>query len=185
MQRRRVLTANALDGTAVFAADEEVEPISATLIPGAEFHAIWGADNPARLPLRDDPAPIQGWFPPPGGFRFAFVSIPPEASGGPADLDLDAAIAELQQKLPGMAEVLEPESPGMHTTDTVDFSVILSGTVFLELDDGAQRELRAGDCVVQNGTRHAWRNRSHEPCAMAVAIIGATRTTQSNASGAN
>jgi hypothetical protein len=52
--------------------------------------------------------------------------------------------------------VLEPQNPGMHTTDTVDFDVIVSGEVFLELDDGSEVLLKAGDCVVQNGTRHAW-----------------------------
>jgi uncharacterized cupin superfamily protein len=51
-----------------------------------------------------------------------------------------------------MAEVLEPENPGMHTTDTVDFDVVMSGEVYLELDDGSEVLLKAGDCVVQNGT---------------------------------
>lgn len=176
MQRRRVVTANTPDGTSVYAADETVEPITAALIPGGEFHAIWGADEPVALPLDGAPARTAGWFPPPGGFRFAFVTIPAEASSDQADLDLDDAIAELQRKLPGMAEVLEPENPGMHTTDTVDCGVIVSGNLWLELDNAAQLELHAGDCFVQNGTRHAWRNRSGEPCVMAVAIIGATRT---------
>ena len=42
-----------------------------------------------------------------------------------------------------MAEVLEPENPGMHTTDTVDFDVVISGEVYLELDDGSEVLLRA------------------------------------------
>lgn len=49
----------------------------------------------------------------------------------------------------------------------------MSGRVILELDDGATRELRAGDTVVQNGTRHAWRNPFDEPCRMVVVLIGA------------
>lgn len=32
---------------------------------------------------------------------------------------------------------MDPSDPGMHTTDTVDFEVVLEGTVVLELDDGA------------------------------------------------
>jgi hypothetical protein len=32
----------------------------------------------------------------------------------------------------------------MHTTDTIDFEVVLSGEVVLELDDGAERVLRPG-----------------------------------------
>jgi quercetin dioxygenase-like cupin family protein len=78
--------------------------------------------------------------------------------------------------LPGMAEVLETDNPGMHTTDTVDFDVILSGEIYLELDDGAEVLLKAGDCVVQNGTRHAWRNRSSENCVIAVTLVGAARS---------
>jgi len=54
---------------------------------------------------------------------------------------------------------------------------VLSGEVWLELDDGAEVHLRPGDCVIQNGTRHAWRNRSTEPCVIAVALVGAVRTT--------
>ncbi|MGE0857709.1 MAG: cupin domain-containing protein [Gammaproteobacteria bacterium] len=63
----------------------------------------------------------------------------------------------------------------MHTTDTLDFVVMLSSEVWLELDDGAERCVRAGDCVVQNGTRHRWQNRSDRPCVMAAVMVGATR----------
>jgi quercetin dioxygenase-like cupin family protein len=87
-----------------------------------------------------------------------------------------ALVAEMQQKLPGMAEVLEPDHLGIHTTDTVDYDVVLSGEVYLELDDGVEVLLKPGDCVIQNGTRHAWHNRSSEKCVIAVALIGAERT---------
>jgi quercetin dioxygenase-like cupin family protein len=70
---------------------------------------------------------------------------------------------------------MEPDHPGMHTTDTVDFDVVVSGEVYLELDDGAEVLLKAGDCVIQNGTRHAWRNRSSQPCVNAVAFVSAQR----------
>lgn len=63
----------------------------------------------------------------------------------------------------------------MHRTDTIDFNLIVSGEVWLELDDGVEVQLKAGDCVVQNGARHRWRNPSSEPCIMAVAQIGAAR----------
>jgi len=82
-------------------------------------------------------------------------------------------MAEMETKLPGLAAVMEPDHPGMHRTDTVDFIVITSGEVWLELDDGAEVRLQAGDCVVQNGSRHAWRNKSNAPCQFAHALIGA------------
>lgn len=74
-----------------------------------------------------------------------------------------------------MAEVMEPDHPGMHPTDTVDFDLVVSGEVWLELDDGQEVHLRAGDCVVQNGTRHAWHNRASERAVVFVALLGAAR----------
>ncbi len=88
----------------------------------------------------------------------------------PPDLDIPAALAEIDRKLPGLGEVLEPDHPGMHRTDTI---IVISGEVWLELDDGQEVHLKPGDTVVQNGMRHAWRNKSSEPCVLAVTLIGA------------
>jgi quercetin dioxygenase-like cupin family protein len=63
----------------------------------------------------------------------------------------------------------------MHTTDTVDMEIMLSGEVVLELDNGVERTLRTGDVNIQNGTRHRWHNRGTEPATMAVVMVGATR----------
>jgi quercetin dioxygenase-like cupin family protein len=70
---------------------------------------------------------------------------------------------------------MEPNNPGMHTSDTIDFGYVISGSIWLELDDGVQKELHAEDTFVQNGTRHAWRNKSSEPCKILVVVIGAHR----------
>lgn len=70
---------------------------------------------------------------------------------------------------------MEPDNPGMHTTATIDYEFVVSGEITLELDDGAEVTVRAGDTVIQSGTRHAWRNRSAEPCTMVVVLIGAHR----------
>jgi len=76
---------------------------------------------------------------------------------------------------PGLLSTWEPDAPGMHTTDTVDFGVVLHGTMLLELDDGAVRALTAGDAFVQNGTRHRWHNPGPGRAALAVAMVGAGR----------
>ncbi|HET7201498.1 MAG TPA: cupin domain-containing protein, partial [Burkholderiales bacterium] len=62
--------------------------------------------------------------------------------------------------------------PGMHRTDTVDYCVVLSGEIWAVLDEG-EVLLRAGDCLVQRGTSHAWSNRSEEPCVIAFVLIDA------------
>jgi hypothetical protein len=48
----------------------------------------------------------------------------------------------------------------------------------LELDEGQKVHLRQGDCVVQNGTRHRWRNPLPEPCLMAFISVGGKRAAK-------
>ncbi|KAK5058668.1 hypothetical protein LTR84_010932 [Exophiala bonariae] len=54
-----------------------------------------------------------------------------------------------------------PESPPlMHRTQSLDYGVVISGEMVMELDDGSTTSLKPGDVVVQRGTYHAWRNPS-------------------------
>lgn len=176
MKMRRVVTGQTGDGTSVFVSDEEVEPVTLQLLPGWEFHRLWGADAPVALPTDGSAPAAPRYFPTVDGFRFAVFTLGPGSERLADDIDMEAALAEFEERLPGMAEHLEPEEPGMHTTDTVDFDYVASGEVYLELDDGAEVHLRAGDCVVQNGTRHRWTNRSDAPCTIVVALVGAPRS---------
>jgi mannose-6-phosphate isomerase-like protein (cupin superfamily) len=174
MNVRRVVTGHNAEGKAIVASDEEVEPVTVSLFPGIEFHRLWGADAAPSFP-DDGSQPVHAaYFPPVGGFRFGLCSMPPATSAAvPDDLDLTAALAELEQKLPRMAAHMEPDAPGMHTTATVDYEYVLEGDVVLELDDGAEVNLRPGDAVVQNGTRHAWHNRGDTTARLVVVIVGA------------
>lgn len=175
MDVRRVVTGQESGGKSVFVSDERVAPTTLSLLPGWEFHRVWGADSAVALPADGAEPDAPRYFPPSAGFRFAVFTVGPGGEQVVGDIDIEAALAELDEKLPGMAEEMEPDDPGMHTTDTVDFDFVISGEVFLELDDGAEVHLRAGDCVVQNGTRHRWNNRSDEPCTIVVTLLGATR----------
>jgi quercetin dioxygenase-like cupin family protein len=74
-----------------------------------------------------------------------------------------------------MLEAIDTEYPQMHSTNAIDFVVVLSGKLRLEVDDGQEIELHKGDSLIQNGTRHAWHNRASEPCEMIAATIGAPR----------
>jgi quercetin dioxygenase-like cupin family protein len=58
----------------------------------------------------------------------------------------------------------------------MDYLVVLQGEATLELDDGEQTVLTAGDVVVQNGTRHAWRNHGTGPLTLLAVSIGSDRT---------
>jgi mannose-6-phosphate isomerase-like protein (cupin superfamily) len=172
---RRVVTGQDASGKSVFVSDTKVEPVELGIMPGSAFHRLWGSDEPPALPT-DGTAPAAPlYFPPGNGYRFAFFTLGPDSVTIPPDLDIGQALEELSVRLPGLAEAMEPENPGMHTTDTVDIDVVISGEVDLELDDGSEVHLTAGDCVIQNGTRHAWRNRTDEPVVIFVALLGAER----------
>jgi mannose-6-phosphate isomerase-like protein (cupin superfamily) len=174
MDVRRVVTGHDADGKAVFVSDERVPPIIPSLLPGNEFHRLWGADEAPQFPDDGSRPDAPQYFPPVGGFRFGLFTIPPDGgAGAPAHLDIHAALADLEEKLPGLAGHMEEDNPGMHTTATVDFEVVLSGSCTLELDDGATVDVGPGDTVVQNGTRHRWSNKGTEPCVLAVILIGA------------
>jgi mannose-6-phosphate isomerase-like protein (cupin superfamily) len=170
---RRVVTGKNAAGKSVFVSDAEVEPVTLSLLPGSAFHLMWGDDSVPVLPLDGQEPSHPMYFPPAGGYRFGFFTIPPAGQDLPPDLDIAAALAEMEQKLPGMAAHMEPDDPGMHTTATVDFEVVISGQIICELDDGAEVTLNPGDTFVQNGTRHRWRNPGAEPAMLFVALIGA------------
>jgi mannose-6-phosphate isomerase-like protein (cupin superfamily) len=170
---RRVVTGHDAAGQAVFASDELVEPVLTGLSPGTAFHQLWNGDEPPQFP--DDgsrPAPTT-YFPPVGGFRFGTFTLPPSGEAMDPGIDIGAEVAALATALPGLLDHNEPDAPGMHTTRTIDFEVVLSGEVTLELDDGAIVHLRPGDAVVQNGTRHRWGNPGTEPAMLAVFMCGA------------
>ncbi len=174
MDVRRVVTGHDAGGKAVFVSDELVAPIVPSLLPGNAFYRLWGGDVTPSFPDDGRRPAAPEYFPPVGGFRFGLFTVPPDGgAGAPPDLDFEAALAEFETVLPGLARHLEPENPGMHTTATIDFEVVLAGAPTLELDDGATVTLAPGDTVVQNGTRHRWSNTGAEPALLAVFICGA------------
>jgi quercetin dioxygenase-like cupin family protein len=71
-------------------------------------------------------------------------------------------------------------SPGvqrrMHRTDSIDYAVIMSGEIDMELDDSTVH-LKAGDVLVQRGTIHNWVNRGTAPCTIAFILIAAKPVT--------
>jgi mannose-6-phosphate isomerase-like protein (cupin superfamily) len=175
MQVRRVVTGEDANGKAVFVEDAVVEGRSPALLSGTVFHQLWGSDGQVALPSDGTEPAWSRFFPPADGFRFLIWSAAPETSSLPEGLDFGAAVTELQELLPGLADFNEPDNPGMHTTQTVDLDLVLEGEIWLELDDGEEVLLGPGDCVIQNGTRHAWHNRSSEPATMLSVLVGADR----------
>ena len=115
--------------------------------PGAVSTLIWcAAETPADMSIgeniEDMGARIIGTAPPPNGTRFTVNDIPPGTSGA------------------------------MHRTETIDYVIVISGEIEMEMD-ASKVTLKAGDVMVQRGTHHAWINRSSEYARVAFVLIDA------------
>ena len=154
---RRVVTGRSAHGKSIVTDDGEVTPVRVDLLPGYAWTQVW-----SEPPSRD-------FFPPPGGHRFLVFEVPPDSTRRPPVPEGTSLFADLERALPGMAPHMERD--GMHATETIDYGYIADGEVWLELDDGREAHLRAGDTYVQRGTRHAWRNKSTRPCTIVVVLV--------------
>jgi mannose-6-phosphate isomerase-like protein (cupin superfamily) len=171
---RRIVTGNA-NGKAVVQSDEPLLAYEFKTVPDYEHTLIWV--NPATPDLskeqRFDRYP-DSVVPGPGGTSLHFVTFPPSSVFEDSSFDGEAARSEALIRLRGLADHFEKEDPAMHKTNTVDYAVVYEGEIWLELDDAKTIHLERGDVVVQNGTRHAWRNKGTQPVTMLFFLNGAT-----------
>jgi mannose-6-phosphate isomerase-like protein (cupin superfamily) len=175
MNTRRVVTAENSAGKAIFVSDEAVAPTTVAL-SSTSYHELWRDDATPAFPADGANGPKSTFFPGPDGYRFFILTLPPgDGHSIDPNIDIMAALQELDEKLPGLRDCSEPDNPGMHRTNTVDMEIVLSGEIVLELDDGAEVTLLPGDSNIQNGTRHRWHNRGTEPAVMACFMVGGTR----------
>lgn len=147
--------------------------------PGFSAARVWHtAANPMiESEPRDDAAALTSVLPSCGSTIALMVTFPPDESLSGPTYDPQEAGAEFGSRLPGLAESFEPDGSGYHTTNTIDYGVVIEGEIFLDLGDGRGRQLRQGDVVVQVGTRHAWRNAGQHPAKMFFVLIGASRSS--------
>jgi hypothetical protein len=107
--------------------------------------------------------------PPAGGTLFRVVEFPPDKLL-PGNVDRKAVFAAM-----GAPDVMDSDGsrhPMMHKTSTVDYAIVISGEIWAILDE-SETLLRAGDCLIQRGTNHAWSNRTDKPCLIAFILVDA------------
>jgi len=167
---RRVVTGT-MNGVSHVSRDDLVQPVTVAPLPGYAWHRLWSFDGPPTDPPAAEVKGALAHFPPAGGVRFSLYTVPPQRSRPSPELSAEAE-RELEELLPGRSAYMESNQDGMHRTPSVDLICVLSGEIWLELD-AEEVHLREGDCVVQNGTRHAWRNKGDRPCTMAIVLVGA------------
>jgi uncharacterized cupin superfamily protein len=70
----------------------------------------------------------------------------------------------------GVADAGGARHHGMHKTRSTDYAVVIEGEIDMLLDD-SEVHLAAGDVLIQQGTNHAWVNRSGRNCRIAFVLI--------------
>ena len=173
---RRVVTGHDERGASMVALDGAPPRSDAFVhIPGMMSRLIWATDPLPTLPFdsKDPTVSVKSIVPPRSGTRFLVVTFPPDSVFAAPGFDPAAATAENLVISPGLAESFEAD--GMHATPTIDYGIVLDGEIWLELDDGRAELLHRHDVIVQNGTRHAWRNKSDRSATLAFILIGAGR----------
>lgn len=104
-----------------------------------------------------DPGPDgTGIVVPPNHSWFRIAHLPPHA-------EMQAMLAQVSSG--------DIDADGFHTTNSIDYVLVLDGPVELLLDDGSVI-VEPGDCVVQRGTNHAWRNHGDKPIRLIAVLIG-------------
>lgn len=180
MKIRRVIAGTGPDGKARVLMDGPApRSFEFQSAPGLAAALVWSAQLGGTIPLGNNVADRSSdvsFLPATGESLLLIVTYPPDSSMTRADFDAAAFGGELVRLLPGLAETIEPDHPGMHTTDSIDYCVVLEGEVTLELDDGQEVPLRKHDVVVQHGNRHAWRNKSDQPVTMLFVLMGVNRS---------
>ena len=142
LQLRRVVTGHDAKGRAVVKIDE----VSKNLVssrPGQAACVVWTTESfPVNNTGADD-----------DGLRKVGTTLN------------NGTVFRVVEFGPGVA-------PRNHRTDSIDYAVVMSGEIDMELDDSVVR-LKAGDVLVQRGTIHNWVNRGTQPCVIAFVLIDA------------
>lgn len=141
---RRVVSGTNAQGVSCVGIDGEPRKVFSNA--GFFLAEVWGTEPPA--PDLKDERDITAGFEQfsmdlaPGATRFRIVEFPPN------------------------------HASAMHKTPTIDYLVVLEGEIDLAFDDGSEAHLKQGDCIVQQGAMHSWRNRSGRPVRMAAVAVG-------------
>lgn len=171
IRQRRIVTGHNEQAQSMIILDDHAQNV--THIPsweGLYVTELWvtsempidnfGDGDRSLRPLKHDPDP--------SGTIFRLVEIPPESK-------TSFNAAGIFQELGSTNKPSESDSsrhPTMHKTNSIDYLVVISGEMIMEMEEGSTL-LQQGDCIVQRGTNHAWVNKSDKSCLIAAILIDA------------
>jgi quercetin dioxygenase-like cupin family protein len=142
VQVRRVVTGHDAKGRAVVKIDEVSKNITSNR-PGASACVVWTTES----------FPVNNTGDADEGLRKVGTTLK------------NGTVFRVIEFAPGVA-------PRNHRTDSIDYAIVVSGEIDMEVED-AVVHLKAGDVLVQRGTIHNWVNRGTQPCVMAFILIDA------------
>ena len=139
---RRVVTGHDANGRAVVKIDEVSKNIISSR-PGASACVVWTTES----------FPVNNTGDADEGLRKTGTTLK------------NGTVFRIVEFGPGVA-------PRNHRTDSIDYAVVVSGEIDMEMDNSVVH-LKAGDVLVQRGTIHNWINRGSQPCVIAFILIDA------------
>jgi quercetin dioxygenase-like cupin family protein len=142
LQLRRVVTGHDASGRAIVTIDEVSRNVVSPR-PGVSACVAWTSEG---FPVDND-------------------GEADEAARQTGTTHADGTVVRVIEFAPGNA-------PRNHRTDSIDYAIIMSGEIDMDLD-GTNVHLTAGDVIVQRGTIHNWINRGTEPCVIGFVLIAA------------
>jgi mannose-6-phosphate isomerase-like protein (cupin superfamily) len=168
---RRVVTENDANGRSRIIEDAPATSIrTVPERPGYRAVNVWRTEEtPAPIGATDSTPNHRGILPPKNGNILRIIDFPPEPKD-PAELKrrLDATFGGIYNDADH--DKTYARHPGMHTTETVDYAIVLEGEIWAVMDE-QETLLRAGDVLIQRGTNHAWANRSSKTARIAFVLI--------------
>ncbi|HVA13724.1 MAG TPA: cupin domain-containing protein [Stellaceae bacterium] len=142
---RRIVTAHDASGRSMLGSDSAIEAQPGKMQASVAVANLW--INETLPPALDGPDPTTRPFP-----------VLPQDGG---------AVFRILELAPGTA-------PHMHKTETIDYIVVLAGTLSMLLDDGSEVTMKPHDTMIQRATLHGWANRGDVPCRFATVVIDAS-----------
>ncbi|WP_313803859.1 cupin domain-containing protein [Sphingobium sp.] len=140
---QRVVTGHDADGRAIFKS-EDVSPTRMIPSGDASFLLLWTTDT-----------------------------VPADNNDETDGRERDAGLTLNRGSAVRIVDMLPGRQSPEHRTNSIDYGIVMSGEIELELDDGRKTIIREGGVIIQRGTNHLWRNVSDRPCRIAFILIEA------------
>jgi quercetin dioxygenase-like cupin family protein len=150
MEVRRIVTGHDEFGKGIVSSDEELTAVSRGLGHGISGCEIWSTNS----------MPVDNSTEAEAAQRAGFVKKYNYVGSG------QGTTVRIVEWAPGHA--MFP-----HRTETMDYSIVLSGEIDVELDSGQVVTMKQGDIIVMRGVTHNWKNKSTLPAVTAFILIDA------------